>query len=149
MSVHLIHWLKFYTTVIDKPDMFYWYVSSYWVKKTDDHDWYETTSLNSGLPPYTWHHIAVVLNSDRVQFTVYHDGAEYGTQSINTYHFRSAGSGDVRIGSTVHHPSSTQPGAPTIGPPPAYGGFEMDELVIWNKALSASQISQIYNTEPY
>ena len=74
---------------------------------------------------------------------------QYGTQSINTYDGRSAGSGDARIGSTVHHPSSTQTGATTTGAPPAYGNFEMDELVMWNEALSTSQVSQIYNTEPY
>ena len=120
------------------------------MKKTDDHDLYETTSLNSGLPPYTWHHIALVLKSNRFQYTVYHDGTEYGTQrSINTYANRNAGSGDVTIGDTVHHPSSTEPGATTTGAPPSWGGFEMDELVMWNKALSSSQVSDIHSTQPY
>ena len=96
-----------------------------------------------------WHHIALVLKSNRAEFIVYHDGSEYGTRSINSYASRSAGSGDVIIGSTVHHPSSTEPGATTTGAPAAYGDFEMDELVMWNKVLSSSEVTDIYNTQPY
>ena len=120
----------------------------YWVKKTDVHGRLDTSSLNTAYP-YVWHHVALVLKPYNWQFTVYHDGIEYGTQSFSIYHSRGAGSGNVFIASQyyTHSPSSLGSVIQPTTPPYVYGMFTLDELVIWNEALSSSQISQIFNME--
>ena len=120
----------------------------YWVKKTNVHGRLDASSLNTDYP-YVWHHVALVLKPNNRDFTVYHDGIAYGTASMSIYHSRGAGSGNVFISSQnyTHPPPSLygeiQPTTPSL----VFGMFTLDELVIWNEALSALHISQIFNME--
>ena len=71
---------------------------------------------------------------------------------MNTYISRTAGTGSsVMIGGStdVHHPSALEPSVTTTGAPTSSGSIEIDELAMWDTALSSSQVSQLYNMVPY
>ena len=120
------------------------------MKKTDNHARLETSKLNTEYQS-VWHHITLVLETNNWNFNVYHDGIKYDTQNLDTQQPRSAGSGNVVIGNqnSTHPPSSLGTGVSTTAPPYSerYGMIALDELVMWNRALSESQVSQIFQME--
>ena len=85
-----------------------------------------------------------------MQFTVYHDGERKGTEQLYKYKSRAAGTGHVIIGSNnfVHRPESFGPGATTTGSPYASGTITLDDVVMWNKELSAAEVAQVKDAVP-
>lgn len=90
---------------------------------------YSVTS-NNVVPQNIWHHVAVIYNQSTAK--LYVDGIENGTNNINT--------------SPVDNSASCFIGASSNSPSNFFSG-EMDELRIWNRALSIEQLRFIMNQE--
>ena len=121
------------------------YVSRYWVKKPNTYDIYKTSFADAGFT-LVWRHIALVLKANNAQFTVYQDGTEIGTKHLSRFQNRAPSSGNVVIGSknATQPPSSLGEGITATAAPWRYGVMTLDELVMWNYTITASQVSQIY-----
>ncbi|MEM7828540.1 MAG: LamG-like jellyroll fold domain-containing protein, partial [Candidatus Aenigmatarchaeota archaeon] len=92
------------------------------------------TDLNSyeiNLTQDEWHHIAVVRSSTNLTF--YFDGVEAGTQSIGSISLVGGGTGAL-IGARY-----------ALGSPTEFASGLIDEVSIYNRALSADEIADIYN----
>ena len=91
-------------------------IFSYWVKNTNKHAWLDTTptDINDIGTSYLrgWHHFILVLKSNNLEFTVFHDGHQKGTQTLDRNKSRDPGSGHVIIGgmNQVRHPGSFEQG---------------------------------------
>ena len=84
---------------------------------------------------------------------MYHDGIHKGTQNLNKDRNRAAGSGNVVIGSTTTALSpwstwSADSSEVTTTPPIIYGTMTVDEVIMWNKALTSNEVTQVYATVP-
>ena len=119
------------------------------MKKIDQYTWIESKSLNDDWydSEIEWHHISLAYKNNF--FLVYYDGRHYSTARLFKSQNRTTGSGNVLIGSqsAVHPPFSLEPEVTTTASPASYGSMTVDELAIWNVALSSNQVAQIYNTE--
>lgn len=88
---------------------------------------------SGGLQPDTWYHLVSVVNVESGNMEFYGDGILRGTNGLISFDFSS--STVLRFG--------TRPG---IG---NYLLGSVDEVRIYNRALSASEVSQLYgSTEP-
>ena len=97
-----------------------------------------------------WHHVTLVFvnNDGSRKFLVYHDNESKGTEDIDDYRSSGSASGNVVIGDKHVDRSPWTIGQSTTTPSGDYippGSITVDELAMWNKALSASQVGQIYN----
>ena len=90
----------------------------------------------------------LVLQGTNWPFKVYHDGAEIGSQGLNTYQPQTTGSGDVVLGNELDSDPHFAVGSTTTGAPTFWGTLTVDELVMWNEDLSAAQVTQVYNMVP-
>ncbi len=101
-----------------------------------DADGYPYTDLNSDeitISPNTWYHIAVVRSGTEIRF--YLNGTQVGSQLIGTVSI-SGGSTGVIIGARYLHNSSD-----VI----EFAQGFIDEVEIFRRALSLSEIQAIYN----
>ena len=87
-----------------------------------------TAKVNDG----NWHHVAVQVSGTSIQFFV--DGAAYGT-AITFAGATSTYTGNLVLGAAVD-----------ISGGRFFNGL-MDEVKIWNTALSSGQIALVYNNE--
>lgn len=88
---------------------------------------YSTTSILNG-----WHHVAVTNNAGTVN--VYVDGVNEGTASAN---FSSITPTRTTLGSALLN-----------GTIQGSGNYDIDEISIWNTALSGAQVSTYMSTPP-
>jgi hypothetical protein len=86
------------------------------------------SSVNSGLADGNWHHLACVRDYGNTIY-MYIDGAEDSSATDNTLGLDNTG--DLILGGGSDGTSSVE--------------ASMDEVAIWNSALSAAQIRAIYN----
>ena len=120
------------------------------MKNTARHTWHETEPPSPDTLS-EWHHIALVLSSNNYNFEVYHDGTKKGTRSLDNNKRRTTGTGNVIIGSktAVYRLAPLDPTATTTaGSPYLSGSMNLDELTMWNKALSSIEVNQIKNAIP-
>ena len=91
---------------------------------------YSTTALNTG----TWYHLAGVY--DGSNFILYVNGVLDNTTSVSGFNISTAASDtsgdDLLIGAKPIYSSEN------------FAGM-MDEIAIWNTALTSTQVSEIYN----
>ena len=116
---------------------------SHWVKKTDDHGLVQTEpqALN------TWHHLVLVLQPDNTEFAVFHNGEKVGSTDMETYQDRNSGSGNVIIGNKFDDDESpwwSIGSSDATGAPIFFESITVDELAMWNQALSDDQVDDIY-----
>lgn len=84
----------------------------------------------ASVPADTWHHVAVTW--DGSTFAMYHNGSTSGvTASVNSAMTQTATSRTLRIGAELDA-SNVADGL-------------LDEVGIWTVALSASEVSELYN----
>ena len=85
------------------------------------------------LPVNTnWHHYAMVHNGTDLR--AYVDGVLVDTETNGSGNSEAAPSHNFRLGRS-HNGASFE----------AYGKFVIDELAIWNRALTAQEVTDIYN----
>ncbi|TGV04606.1 choice-of-anchor D domain-containing protein [Flavivirga rizhaonensis] len=90
----------------------------------------QTVTSTNSVPQNIWHHVAVIYNGTTTK--IYIDGIEDGTANIST--------------SPVANSESFLIGASGSSPSNFFSG-EMDELRIWNRALTVDQLRFIMNQE--
>ena len=121
------------------------------VKNSDSYGIRETDAPGTS----EWFHVALVLQGDK--FIVYHDANEVASQDLDWSSYRDAGSGDVIIGienSVLSSWSTWSLTSDAVTPrgsttaPPLHGSITLDELLMWNKALTADQVTQIHENIP-
>lgn len=90
-----------------------------------------TTNLSTG----TWYHVVYVWNAG-VHIKVYLNGTNEGTTATATTLLRTSG-----VGSSFGN---------SLNPPGAYFDGLIDEAVLWNRALTADEVTTLYNSgAPY
>ncbi|AUP78016.1 LamG-like jellyroll fold domain-containing protein [Flavivirga eckloniae] len=90
----------------------------------------QTVTSTNNVPQNVWHHVAVIYNGSTTK--VYIDGIEDGTANISTDPV--ANSESFLIGASGSSPSNFFSG-------------EMDELRVWNRALTVDQLRFVMNQE--
>ncbi|GAA3622486.1 choice-of-anchor D domain-containing protein [Flavivirga jejuensis] len=90
----------------------------------------QTVTSTNSVPQNIWHHVAVIYNGTTTK--IYIDGIEDGTANIST--------------SPVANSESFLIGASGSSPSNFFSG-EMDELRIWNRALTVDQLRFVMNQE--
>ena len=114
--------------------------SGYDLRLTNDilsFNWNSTGSIQSPHPIDTsrWHHVAVVFDS--TNYRLYIDGIEVSTSNGNA---PSSNNRKSIIG------AMDQTGSPPNKPVNYFNGW-LDEIRIWNKAITVAQIRQMMNQE--
>lgn len=85
----------------------------------------------NSVQPYTWYHVAVTLNSSEVN--MYINGVKVASNAVS--------------GTLTTNTNNLLLGKVGNGPYPFDG--VMDEVQIWNRALSAAEINSTYNASAY
>ena len=98
------------------------------------HPFGETYTIDPGVTcdDDQWHHVVFTYDKGGVGMVLYIDGQNLGSNAYNTYSFS-----DFDSGQNFHLGKSNWND-------PYYDG-EMDEVAIWDTALSAEAISDLYN----
>lgn len=89
----------------------------------------KTVTSSLSLSASAWYHLVGVYDSSSSELRIYVSGTQYGTTtSVNNY---AVTAGDSYI---------------TIGSNPPAGTFYVDELAVYGRVLSASEITYLYNS---
>jgi hypothetical protein len=89
-------------------------------------DGYRVTNID--IPNGAWSHMAATLNTSNL-WTVYKNGVSVGTYQDNATHIAQADATSVYWGNGYN----------------AYFSGRMDEVRVYNRALSAGEVAQLYN----
>jgi hypothetical protein len=95
----------------------------------------------AGLPGLNnWNHIVAVFNSDLEQLSIYMNGTLIlsGPSSSNPQAYPSIG--NIYVG--AEHPTANLPSGPQF----MLG--QIDDIAIWNRALTPTEIQALYNAQP-
>ena len=82
--------------------------------------------------PSGWVHAVMVYHGVGQGITVYHDGMVVGTDTSRAVGTRVQGTGDMFIGRRLDNSGSL------------YASVHVDELKLYNRQLSADEISEMY-----
>jgi gliding motility-associated-like protein len=94
-----------------------------------------TNTLNSTNPQ--WHHIAAVVDVNALKSYLYLDGVMVDSSSLSTPLNYNNNNGKLWIG--VENPIVSLPSGPQ------YLQGKLDDIGIWNRALTQSEITQLYS----
>lgn len=92
-------------------------------------------TLNSTNPQ--WHHIVAVVDVNALKSYLYLDGVKIDSSSLSTPLNYNNNNGKLWIG--VENPIVSLPSGPQ------YFQGKLDDIGIWNRALTQSEITQLYN----
>ena len=90
-----------------------------------------SVNINSNLSTGVWHHFAVTRDVSEKQYSVYVNGSLLSTHTYNTNPNTTATSLDFELGHAVSDD---------------YFDGMLDEVSLWNRVLTADEISALYNS---
>ena len=99
---------------------------------------YDGAKNNTTVNDDAWHHVAAVMNGST--YTVYVDGSATGSTAIGTTTISTTPStcgGDLKIGARFDDNNTY-----------AFNGY-VDDVALFNRALTSSEVSDIYNNAKY